>query len=93
VHSLRYCPSCDTNQTAEVVACHVTLLVLGEPIALDTRVAICCDCGQWEPDPVLDETTFNKAKALYRTQHGRLADTPSPPNVVLVLSRSYASLP
>ena len=76
MHSLRYCPICDRDQPVQVVSRHETLPVLGEPVPIDARVAVCRVCGESVPDRALDEATLQQAYAVYRMRHGIASDAP-----------------
>ena len=75
MHSLRYCPACDTDQPVQVISRTDTLPVLGQPVPIDRRVAVCRVCGESTPD-AWDETKRQQADAVYRVSHGPSVEAP-----------------
>ena len=68
-----FCPTCLSEQESDYVLKPETFVVRDEPVNIESKVAVCRECGNEIFDMTADETNLRKAYAAYRARHGFLA--------------------
>lgn len=70
--SVLYCPRCETERKIQVERIEETYPVRGEPITVQSKVAICSRCHEKIFDEELDSENINRAYEIYRKKHDLL---------------------
>lgn len=65
----KYCDKCDKFVKYKIINLEQTFPVHGEPITIETDVAVCDECGNDLFDEKLDEITLAKLYDKYREKH------------------------
>lgn len=68
-----FCPDCLSDQDVEYLVRPETIMVRGEPIQVQSRIARCKTCGSEILDTVLGDETLKSVNEAYRKRHGLLS--------------------
>ena len=78
------CGECICDVTPLIEARTETLAVRGEPVQIESRVAVCPECGNDMCVPELDDVTLVAAYDIYRARHDLML-----PDEMVALRRGY----
>lgn len=70
--TIAYCDDCKQMREYDVVARTETYEVKGDPVSIETSVAVCGTCGLELGIEELDDATLQRAYSVYRARHGLL---------------------
>jgi len=73
--TVQFCPECHAEAEMEIRKVQETFHVRGDPITVQTNVAVCASCGEEILDQELDSANLKRAYTAYRQTHDLLSPT------------------